>query len=158
VLEQMPALLALGAPSPASYLRLVPSHWAGAYACWGLENREASVRLVAGLPRVANAEFKSFDLSANPYLVLGGVIAAGLAGGGTLPEEVEGDPAHLADPPPRLPSSLDQAVEAFSASTLLAEAMGEPLYEAVRAVRRAESEQWAGAAPEALIAATRWRY
>jgi glutamine synthetase len=49
-------------------------------------------------------------------------------------------------------------VEAFSASTLLAEAMGEPLYEAVRAVRRAESEQWAGAAPEALIAATRWRY
>jgi len=38
VLERLPALLAVGAPSVASYLRLLPSHWAGAFACWGLEN------------------------------------------------------------------------------------------------------------------------
>ena len=30
----------LFAPSPLSYARLLPGHWAGAYACWGLENRE----------------------------------------------------------------------------------------------------------------------
>src|SRR4029453_4954493 len=40
ILNRLPALLALGAPSVASYLRMVPSHWAGVYACWGLENRE----------------------------------------------------------------------------------------------------------------------
>ena len=47
VLEHLSGLLALGAPSVASYLRLVPQHWAGAYACWGLENREAALRMVA---------------------------------------------------------------------------------------------------------------
>ena len=48
VLDRLPALLALGAPGVASYLRLVPQHWAGAYACWGLENREAALRMVTG--------------------------------------------------------------------------------------------------------------
>ncbi|MDQ3096148.1 MAG: glutamine synthetase, partial [Actinomycetota bacterium] len=72
VLARLPALLALGAPSPVSYLRLVPSHWAGVYACWGLENREAAMRLVTGSTgneaRAANIEIKCFDLLANPYL------------------------------------------------------------------------------------------
>jgi glutamine synthetase len=31
VLSRLPALLAVGAPAPASYLRLIPSHWAGAF-------------------------------------------------------------------------------------------------------------------------------
>lgn len=38
----------LFAPSPLSYARLVPGHWAGAYACWGLENREAALRFIQG--------------------------------------------------------------------------------------------------------------
>ena len=51
VLRHLPALLAVGAPGVASYLRLVPQHWAGAYACWGLENREAALRMVTGSTR-----------------------------------------------------------------------------------------------------------
>ncbi len=50
VLAHLVPLLAIGAPSPASYLRLVPSHWAGAYAVWGHETREAALRLVTGAP------------------------------------------------------------------------------------------------------------
>ncbi|MEP6697018.1 MAG: glutamine synthetase, partial [Pseudonocardiales bacterium] len=42
ILSALPALCAIGAPTPASYLRLVPSHWAGAFACWGRETREAA--------------------------------------------------------------------------------------------------------------------
>ena len=49
VLRELPALLAVGAPSAASYLRLVPSRWAGAYQCWGRENREAAIRLITGM-------------------------------------------------------------------------------------------------------------
>ncbi|WP_351224418.1 glutamine synthetase family protein [Streptomyces sp. NPDC002133] len=105
VLEALPALLAIGAPSPASYLRLEPSRWAGAFQCWGLENREAALRFIAGAPddpEGANAEVKCFDAAANPYLVTGAVIAAGLAGlaaGARLPEPVTGDPATWADEP-----------------------------------------------------------
>ena len=39
VLEHLPALTAIGAPSGVSYYRLEPSRWAGVYACWGNENR-----------------------------------------------------------------------------------------------------------------------
>ena len=42
--------MAVGAPGVTSYLRHVPSHWAGTYACWGLENREAALRMVTGSP------------------------------------------------------------------------------------------------------------
>ncbi|WP_370081909.1 glutamine synthetase [Streptacidiphilus sp. MAP12-16] len=159
ILAELPALLALGAPSVASYLRLVPSQWAGAYQCWGLENREAGLRLIAG--RSANAEIKCFDGAANPYLAIGGVIAAGLAGidaGAALPEEVLGDPAHLADPPPRLPQSLGESLAAFEASDVLREALGDILHEAIRAVRQAEIDLFAGRTPEDVTAATRWRY
>ncbi|WP_280678213.1 glutamine synthetase family protein [Kitasatospora sp. MAA19] len=166
VLDALPELLVLGCSSPAGYLRLVPSHWAGAYQCWGLENREAALRLVTGSTgeraAAANAEVKCFDASANPYLAVGAVLAAGLAGldqHRSLPPEFTGDPA-AAEPGtvPRLPAGPAQALAAYERSTVLREALGGPLYEAVLAVRRAEDEQYAAATPEQLVAATRWRY
>ena len=76
------------APSLLSGLRLQPGHWSGAFACWGLENREAAVRLCAGTkgnPRGANVEVKCIDASANPYVVnavLLGLARMGLREGG----------------------------------------------------------------------------
>ena len=65
--------------------RLKPSGWAGAYACWGLENRETALRLEAvegpSAASSANVEWKSVDMAANPYLVQGAILAAGLDGG-----------------------------------------------------------------------------
>ncbi|MFI1970772.1 glutamine synthetase family protein [Streptomyces cinnamoneus] len=163
VLRELPALLVLGAPSPASYLRLTPSHWAGAFQCWGPENREAALRFIPGSPGDsggANAEVKCFDPAANPYLVTGAVIAAGLAGadeGLTLPPPVEGDPAEHGDQP-RLPTSLTEALKHFEGSALLREALGDPLFEAVAAVRRGEIALFDGLSPQDLAAATRGRY
>lgn len=170
ILEALPALTALGCPSPASYLRLVPSQWAGAYQCWGRENREAALRLVTGRPGepdAANAEIKCFDQAANPYLLVGAVIAAGLAGidaGLRLPPEYTGDPASA---PPgtleglgvhRLPDSLTAAIGRLSDSALLRRAMGDPLIDAVLAVRRGEEALFAGSTPAEIVEATRWRY
>lgn len=161
VLAELPALLALGAPSVASYLRLVPSRFAGAYRCWGLENREAALRLIAGSTAgQANAEFKCFDATANPYLAIGGVLAAGLAGldaGLPLPPETRSDPATL-DSVERLPASLPETADAYEKSALLRQALGAELYEAVLAVRRAESELFATHTDADLIEAVRWRY
>ena len=41
VLAALPAITAISCPSLASYQRLQPHRWAGAFACWGRENREA---------------------------------------------------------------------------------------------------------------------
>ncbi|WP_083976208.1 type I glutamate--ammonia ligase [Kitasatospora azatica] len=166
VLAELPALLALGAPSPASYLRLVPQRWAGAYQCWGLENREAALRLIPGPPGEgvgsANAELKCFDAAANPYLLIGAALAAGLAGidaRRVLPVEVPGDPAALSEGEvPRLPGSLLEVIAEYRASGVLREALGDPLYEAVLAVRQGEHELFADSTPEQLAAAARWRY
>lgn len=172
LLDALPALCGVGAPSVASYLRLVPSHWAGCYQCWGRENREAALRLITG-PRgtqdaTANAEIKCFDLSANPYLVVGSVIAVALDArerGLTLPEEVGGDPALLGDDEElarrgirRLPTSMTQATDALEANDVLREAMGQPLFRAFVAVRRAEGKLFAKGTPEEVVNAVRWRY
>jgi glutamine synthetase len=169
ILTRLPALLALGAPSPVSYLRLVPQHWAGAYRCWGLENREAAMRMVTGSTGssawAANMEVKCFDLFANPYLVLAGMIAAGAAGiaeGAALPEPIDVDPAALPDEElkqrgiERLPMSLRESLDAFVADQALASAFGDELLGSIVAVRESEIELFADASPEEMAAATRW--
>lgn len=167
LLDALPALCAVGAPSVASYLRLVPQRWAAPWRCWGRENREAALRLVTGTagtePTAANAEIKCFDASANPYLVVGAVTALAAATvdeGRTLPAEVTCDPATLAPggQPPRLPQSVVEAVEHLEKDGRLRAAFGDPLFEAFVAVRRAEAELFAGWSDEEVAAATRWRY
>jgi len=171
VLEAMPALTAILAPSVASYVRLVPSRWAGAYQCWGRENREAALRLVTGSTGetdvASNAEVKCLDASANPYLVVGAVLTVGVAAldkGLTLPEEVSGDPATMAPVDlqrlgvERLPETAEAALDLLDGNDLLKKAMGEYLYDAFTAVRRAEVALFADATPAQVVAATRWRY
>jgi glutamine synthetase len=171
VLAELPALVAIGSPSVPSYLRLIPSHWAGAYACWGRENREAAVRFVTGMvgsrATAANTEVKCFDQSANPYLVVGAVIAAGLAGverGLKLPAEVTVDPASLSEEQlaelgvRRLPQTLEEALSHLEKSDVLRDAMGPILFGPFVSVRRAEAEAFAGQEPDEIVAAHRWRY
>jgi glutamine synthetase len=171
LLAHLVPLSALATPSPASFLRLQPSHWAGVFTCWGREAREAAVRLVTGLvgdeARAANVEVKCADLAANPYLLVGGLVAAGTAGvaaGLTLPPETTGDPAGLDESVraergiARLPTDMAAALDAFEGSTLLREALGPVLADAVVAVRRGEAARMAGANPAAVSSAYRWVY
>ncbi|MER5450416.1 glutamine synthetase family protein [Streptomyces sp. NPDC002764] len=171
ILARLPALTAVTAPSPASYLRLKPSQWAGVFTAWGRETREAAVRVVTGTAglreQAANLEVKPVDLAANPYLALGCVIAAGLDGvtrSLSLPEEITGDPARLsaaqaaARDVRRLPVSLAEAVEEFREDELLRAALGPVLADAVIAVRQGEIAAVEGLDDERVAAAYRWKY
>ncbi|MBB3674460.1 glutamine synthetase family protein [Modestobacter versicolor] len=171
LLEHLPGLLAIGAPSVASYLRLVPSHWAGAFAVWGLENREAAVRFVTGpsghRQAAANVEVKCVDGAANPYLLMAGLLAAGRAGmraGATLPDPVGIDPGSLSEEGRReagitaLPASLEEAVRAFESDTELTGVFGTELATTIVEVRRGEIALFAGTSPEGVTRAVRWRY
>ncbi|MFC6080424.1 type I glutamate--ammonia ligase [Sphaerisporangium aureirubrum] len=164
ILSHLPALLAVGAPSVASYLRLVPSHWAGAFACWGLENREAALRFVPGATgeraTAANFEVKCFDAAANPYLALAALLATGRSGLTTravLPAPVDVDPVTLTDQP-RLPTSLDAVLPLFTEDPVLTEAFGEAVIDTVATVRRGEIALFENATPEEIAARTRWRH
>jgi glutamine synthetase len=167
VLAHLPALTAVGAPSALSYLRLVPQRWAGAYVCWGDENREATLRLEGAggpsAPWTAHFEWKTPDGAANPYLALGALAAAGLDGvrrGLELPPPVQDDPAAMPEPerPVRLPESLAEAAEALAACAVLRDAMGEYLHSRVVAVRRAEAEIGSSLDEVTLVERNRWRF
>jgi glutamine synthetase len=171
ILNRLPALLAIGAPSVASYLRLVPSHWAGVYACWGLENREAALRMITGSAGssewAANLEVKCLDLTANPYLLIAALLAAGLDGiatHATLPEPIDVDPAVLTAEAldrrgiERLPTSLRESTDALAADAVLRAAMGSALIDSVLAVRESEIELFAEAPAEEVVRALRWTH
>jgi glutamine synthetase len=171
ILDHLPGLLAVGAPGVASYLRLVPQHWAGVYAAWGLENRETALRMVTGSAGssawAANLEVKCVDLQANPYLLLAGLLAAGAAGleaKAALPEPVDVDPAVLGAAVlaergiTRLPPTLSAALAAFTADDVLRDAFGEALVGSITAVRESEIALFADASPEDVAAAVRWAH
>jgi glutamine synthetase len=151
VLEHLPGLCGLTAPSFNSYHRIVPQFWAGAFVCWGHDNREAPVRVPSvfwGMEEAStNAELKAADASSNPYLALGGLIAAGLDGlerGIEPPEPVEVDPATIDEREraargiARLPETQEQALAALEADDVLTGALGPVLAESYLAVRRSE--------------------
>ncbi len=127
LLAHLPALVALSCASVNSYRRLAPQMWASAYTCYGMDNREAAIRICSPLRgdpgSSVNLELKPSDSSANPYLALGAFIYAGLDGirGKLDPgEAVNVDPATLTDSERaasgahRLPASLAAALDALS--------------------------------------------
>ncbi|GAA1158241.1 glutamine synthetase family protein [Nocardioides aquiterrae] len=144
ILATLPELLGLYAGSALSAARLRPGNWAGAAACWGLENREAAVRFIAGTPgnpHGANVELKVVDPSANPYLAVTAMLGSaerGVAAGLALPDEVPDDPSGLDVELPSLPTDQVAAIDALEASAAAAELLGAPIVEGLVAVRRHE--------------------
>jgi glutamine synthetase len=151
VLAHLPALCGLTAPSFNSYHRILPQYWAGAFVCWGHDNREAPVRVPSvfrGMEEAStNVELKAADASSNPYLAVGGLIAAGLDGlerGLEPPEPVEVDPTTIEEQERdergivRLPTTQEEALNALEADDVLTGALGPVLTESYLAVRRSE--------------------
>jgi glutamine synthetase len=156
LLAHLPALVALTCGSVNSYRRLAPQMWSSAYTVYGMDNREAAVRICSPLgddrARSVNLELKPSDSSANPYLALGAVIHAGLDGIRRKldpGEAVNVDPAVLSDAQRsavgarRLPESLSAALDALEADELLMESLGDLRRRAYLAVKRSEAAEFA---------------
>jgi glutamine synthetase len=160
LLAHLPALTALTCGSVNSYRRLAPQMWSSAYTIYGMDNREAAVRICSPMrddpAGSVNLELKPSDSSANPYLALGACIYAGLDGIRRKldpGEAVNVDPATLTDDQRRavgahrLPVSLAEALDALEADELLMESLGDLRRRAYLAVKRSEVTAFAGADP-----------
>jgi glutamine synthetase len=156
LLAHLPALVALTCGSVNSYRRLAPQAWSSAYTCYGMDNREAAVRIPSrmwGLDEAtANLELKPCDSTANPYLALGAYIHAGLDGirnqlDPGAPTNV--DPSNLSASTRRrrgirrLPDSLGAALDALEQDELLMDALGPLRRTAYLAVKRSEVSAFA---------------
>ncbi|MFG1622832.1 MULTISPECIES: type I glutamate--ammonia ligase [unclassified Kribbella] len=133
-----------------SYKRLAVGDEAPSFVSWGHNNRSALVRVPMYKPhkgQSSRVEFRSLDSAANPYLAFALMLAAGLKGiedGYELPREVEDDIWALT---PRerkalgikpLPSSLAEAISAMEDSELVAETLGEHVFDFFLRNKRAE--------------------
>jgi len=148
--------------SIVSGLRLQPGNWAGVYACWGTENREAAVRFVKGgpgSPHGGNVEVKVVDSSANPYFASAAILGLALDGiqrKAALPPQTTVDPATLADSEReragilRLPAAQLEAIAVLDDSDLLRGILGDAAVDLVVAVRRLEQERYGDLSPEQL--------
>ena len=133
-----------------SYKRLWGGGEAPSFICWGHNNRSALVRVPAYKPSKttsARIEFRGLDPAANPYLAFAVLIRAGLDGiekKMSLADEAEDNVWQLSDTERQilgihpLPSSLSDALRAMRESELVAEALGEQVFEHV--LREKESE------------------
>lgn len=140
------ALSGAGSPIINSYKRLLPGSWSPAHICWGVGNRAALVR-VPGMGRRRRVEFRSGDNAANPFIFLTSILAAGLDGIKNklnAPAPVTEDVGHLSDAETAarglefLPRSLPEALNAFEADPVMAEALGPVIFNEFLNVKRTE--------------------
>ena len=139
-----------------SYKRLIGGGEAPSYICWGHNNRSAMVRVPMYKPNKgqrSRVEVRSIDSACNPYLAFAVTLAAGMKGieeGYELPREAEDDVWSLTERERTslgiqpLPKSLYDAIGIAENSELLAETLGEHVYDFFLRNKRAEWEEYRG--------------
>jgi glutamine synthetase len=135
LIDHAAGLTALAAPTINSYKRLGNGELCPSTAALGGDSRRAYVRVPPERGGAARVELRVGDASANPYLLIAGMLACGLDG-----IERGLDPDAL--PPLPLPRSLDAALAALEADSVLAGMLGPQLLEAMVAVKRREIERF----------------
>jgi glutamine synthetase len=137
-----------------SYKRLVVGYEAPVYQCWARNNRSALVRVPVpkkGKESSTRVEFRSPDPACNPYLAFSLMLAAGLKGveeGYDLPPEATNNIYEMtteeraAEGIGALPQSLKEAVDVMENSELVAEALGEHVFDYVIRNKRKEWDEF----------------
>ena len=123
----MPELTAMVSPTINTYKRYVPGVWAPLVACWGIENRTCSCRVIGvGQGSALRIEHRQPAADMNPYIAMAATLAAGLWGvekGLALPPETKGDAG--TDGVGRLPRTLREATDRFAASKAARQLFGD---------------------------------
>ncbi len=132
-------------PTINSYKRLVDGFWAPVKPTWGIDNRTASFRVIAGSPKSTRLETRCPGADINPYLAVAALVAAGLHG-------VEKNLKLTAKPItgtnvgaekiPRAPRSLAATTEIFKQSQVARDWLGDDFVEHFALTREWEWRQW----------------
>lgn len=124
-----------------SYKRLVPGFEAPVHISWARNNRSGLIRVPIpkrGNPSATRLEYRSPDPACNPYLAFSVILAAGMKGireGYELPAEAGANLFQMDDASlskmgiNQLPQSLSDALKIMESSELVAEALGEHIFD-----------------------------
>jgi glutamine synthetase len=132
-------------PTVNSYKRLVDGFWAPVKPTWGLDNRTASFRVIAGSPKATRLETRCPGADINPYLATAAVVAAGLHGvekGLKLTTPPITGTNQGAENIPRAPRSLIETTRIFQGSDIARDWFGDLFVDHFAATREWEWRQW----------------
>lgn len=125
IIEHAAALTFLGVPTSNGPKRIRPYTFAPTHIHWGLDNRTVLARCITEAGSSANrVEFRSAGSDANPYLMVAGILAAGMDG---IERGLDPGPMSVGDmyttpgDCPPLPADLPTAIAAYDGSALAAQ-------------------------------------
>ena len=138
ILQSLPALLSFTLPTNNSFRRVGPGCWTGSTVSWSTEDKESPLRVCLDLNsgEVSNVEMKLSDATANPYLALAAVLAAGSEG---MKKDLTLRPMNEGGSHDALPESLTVSLDLLKSNHLLLDTLGETLSKAYIAVRESEA-------------------
>lgn len=152
LLEGLPDIMPILAPTVNSYKRLVENFWAPVTVSWGMEHRAASIRLIApptSSPKATRFEVRVPGADTNPHLVLAAILAIGWRG---VEKQMQipvpplgkgGDMGGEADQGVRLAKSLKEATQRFMGKDSIArEVLGDDFVEHFGGTREHEVRLW----------------
>ncbi|CAA9442857.1 MAG: glutamine synthetase family protein [uncultured Ramlibacter sp.] len=132
-------------PTINSYKRLVDGFWAPVKPTWGIDNRTASFRVIAGSPKGTRLETRCPGADVNPYLAMAALIAAGLDGvekGLKLTAPPITGTNQGAENIPRAPRTLIETTRIFKQSEVARDWLGDTFVDHFAATRDWEWRQW----------------
>ena len=153
ILNHARSLAALTNPSVNSYKRLIPGYEAPCYACWSDANRSAMIRIPAIRGAATRTELRNVDCTANPYLALACILAAGLDGIENVKEEDLIPPVYdnifaltreqrEEKGIPNLPENLKDALKEYKADKLIFDTLGEHTFNKYLEAKTLEWEEY----------------
>ena len=155
------SLTALTNPTVNAFKRLGPDTLAPFRANWGYDNRSCMIRIPPERGQGTRLEVRVGDAAANPYLVIAGVLAAGLDGikrGLECPEEAVGM-AYDNEAAPTLPATFTEALDALESNPHLMDQMSPQLVEAFVVLKRDEIDRYkAEVADHETRDVTKWEH
>ncbi|SFE83472.1 type I glutamate--ammonia ligase [Alteribacillus iranensis] len=151
ILKHAYSFAAFTNPTVNSYKRLVPGFEAPSYIAWSAKNRSPLVRIPASRGLSTRIELRNPDPSANPYLALAAMLAAGLDGIKnelTLSEPVNQNIYEMEEEEKErigivsLPENLKEAVEAFASDEVLTNVLGKHISDHFIEAKQIEWDQF----------------
>lgn len=153
ILNHARAMAAVTNPTVNSYKRLIPGYEAPCYICWSDANRSSMVRIPATRGQGTRAELRHVDATANPYLALAVILAAGLDGINNIKDDEIIQPVYdniftltreqrEAQGINNLPENLKDATKEFKADPLMLKTLGEHTYNKYLEAKRLEWREY----------------
>jgi len=148
IMKHLPGMAPITNPLVNSYKRLIPGYEAPVYVAWSAKNRNQMIRIPARMTGTSTRiELRSPDSSANPYLTIAMLLAAGLDGIKNKiepPKAVDADINAMTDEErvalgiKKLPGTLIEALDEFKKDPFIKESLGEAAYEKYLIIKEKE--------------------